>query len=88
MIKCTRNQQNGYTVMSDSIIKASLPVRRENYEIKRLRNMLDERNQQLQTVEQQFNIEQNNLKHSRQNMRLLMAFCALLIVAMIFGGVA
>ena len=74
--------------MSDSTIKASLQERREQYELERLRNMLNERNQQLQTVEQQFNIEQNNLKHSRQNMRLLMVFCALLIVAMMFGGVA
>lgn len=75
-------------VMSDSTIKASLQERREQYELKRLRNMLNERNQQLQTVEQQFNIEQNNLKHSRQNMRMLMVLCVLLIVAMMFGGVA
>lgn len=74
--------------MSDSTIKASIQERREQYELKRLRNMLNERNQQLQTVEQQFSIEQNNLKHSRQNMRLLMALCVLLIVAMVFGGVA
>ena len=74
--------------MSDSTIKASLQERREQYELKRLRNMLNERNQQLQIVEQQFSIEQNNLKHSRQNMHLLMVFCALLIVAMMFGGVA
>ena len=74
--------------MSDSTIKTSLQARREQYELERLRNMLNERNQQLQIVEQQFNIEQNNLKHSRQNMRLLMVFCALLIVAMMFGGVA
>lgn len=74
--------------MSDSTAKASLQSRREKYEIERLRNLLTERNQQLQIVEQQFSIEQNNLKHSRQNMRLLMAFCVLLIVAMVFGGVA
>ena len=74
--------------MSDSTIKASLQERREQYELKRLRNMLNERNQQLQIVEQQISIEQNNLKHSRQNMRLLMVFCVLLIVAMMFGGVA
>ena len=75
-------------VMSDSTIKASLQERREQYELERLRNMLNERNQQLQIVEQQFSIEQNNLKHSRQNMRLLMVLCVLLIVAMVFGGVA
>ncbi|GLR28989.1 hypothetical protein SAMN05660405_02661 [Psychrobacter pacificensis] len=75
-------------VMSDSTIKASIQERREQYEIKRLRNMLNERNQQLQIVEQQFSIEQNNLKHSRQNMRLLMVFCVLLIVVLSWGGAA
>ena len=72
--------------MSNPIIKAKLQERRENYELKRLRALLNERNQQLQTVEQQLDNSQTNYKHSQRNMGLFMALCVVLVLALIFGG--
>lgn len=72
--------------MSASTIKQTLPARREQYEIARLQKTLNERNQQLQTIEQQLANTEISQKHARQNMRMLMAFCVVLVLAMIFGG--
>lgn len=73
--------------MSNPIIKAKLQERRENYELKRLRAVLNERNQQLQTVEQQLDSSQLNHKHAQRNMQMFMVICVVLVLALMFGGV-
>lgn len=73
--------------MSDNQITDSLQTQRSHYENKRLKNILADRNQQLQTVEQQLTNTQLSYKHACKNTRMLMALCVLLIAAMALGGV-
>ncbi|PLT21534.1 hypothetical protein CXF62_09915 [Psychrobacter sp. MES7-P7E] len=88
MIKYTRNQQNGCNVMSQYQTNGTVPPSRAQAEIERLHAILSERNQQLQTIEQQITHNEISTKHGRRNTRLLMVLCAILIVALSLGGVA
>ncbi len=74
--------------MSDIQITDGVQTQRSLYENQRLKNLLAERNQQLQTVEQQLTNSQISYKHACKNTRMLMAFCVLLIVVLSWGGVA
>lgn len=74
--------------MSDIQITDGVQTQRSLYENQRLKNLLAERNQQLQTVEQQLANSQISYKHACKNTRMLMAFCVLLIVVLSWGGVA
>ncbi|MFK3915745.1 hypothetical protein [Psychrobacter sp. NPDC078501] len=74
--------------MSDIQTTDGVQTQRSRYENKRLQNLLAERNQQLQTVEQQLTNSQISYKHACKNTRMLMVFCVLLIVVMSLGGVA
>lgn len=73
--------------MSHNQSNDGLQTQRTQYENKRLQNILAERNQQLQTVEQQLTNTQLSYKHACKNTRMLMVFCVLLIVVMSLGGV-
>ncbi|AAZ18336.1 hypothetical protein Psyc_0473 [Psychrobacter arcticus 273-4] len=72
------------SVKGDNNHKVQTP--RAQYENNRLQNILAERNQQLQTVEQQLTNTQLSYKHACKNTRMLMALCVLLIVVMSLGG--
>ncbi len=74
--------------MSDIQTTDGVQTQRSRYENKRLQNLLAERNQQLQTVEQQLTNSQISHKHACKNTRMLMAFCVLLIVVLSWGGAA
>lgn len=65
----------------------SSQTQRTRYESKRLQDILCERNQRLQIVEQQLTNTQLSHKHARKNARMLMALCILLIVILALGGV-
>ena len=69
----------------------SLQTQRTRYENKRLQDILCERNQRLQIVEQQLTNTQLSHKHACKNTCMLMALCVLLIVIVIvilaLGGV-
>ncbi|MGE6324123.1 hypothetical protein ACQKDA_00155 [Psychrobacter sp. NPDC078370] len=69
---------------SNGIVKSS----RAQQQIERLQAILFERNQQLQTVENQLTKTEKTVKHARRKSRLLTVFCALLIVVLALGGVA
>ncbi|MGP4715469.1 hypothetical protein ACTXGL_02365 [Psychrobacter sp. T6-6] len=74
--------------MSDIQTTDGVQTQRSLYENQRLKNLLAERNQQLQTVEQQLTNSQISYKHACKNTRMLMAFCVLLIVVLSWGGAA
>ena len=74
--------------MSQYQTNGSVPPTRAQQEIERLQTILSERNQQLQAAEQTITHTQINHKQAHKNMRLLMVFCVVVIVAMAFGGVA
>ena len=74
--------------MSQYQTNGSVPPTRAQQEIERLQTILSERNQQLQAAEQTITHTQINHKQAHKNMRLLMVFCVLVIVAMAFGGAA
>lgn len=65
----------------------SLQTQRTRYENKRLQDILCERNQRLQIVEQQLTNTQLTNKHACKNTCMLMALCVLLIVILALGGV-
>lgn len=73
--------------MSHNQSSDGLQTQRTAYEYNRLQNILADRNQQLQTVEQQLTNTQLSYKHACKNTRMLMAFCVLLIVVLALGGV-
>ena len=73
--------------MSHNQSSDGLQTQRTKYENKRLQNILADRNQQLQTVEQQLTNTQLSYKHACKNTRMLMALCVLLIGVLAFGGV-
>jgi len=72
--------------MSHNQSNDGLQTQRTQYENKRLQNILADRNQQLQTVEQQLTNTQLSYKHACKNTRMLMALCVLLIVVLACGG--
>lgn len=74
--------------MSHYQTNGTVPPSRMQAEIERLHAILSERNQQLQTFEQQATHNEITAKHARRNTRLLMVFCTILIVVMSFGGAA
>ena len=74
--------------MSRNQSNDGVQTQRTHYENKRLKNILADRNQQLQTVEQQLTNTQLSYKHACKNTRMLMALCVLLIVFLALGGVA
>ncbi|MFK4001729.1 hypothetical protein ACQKEI_01145 [Psychrobacter namhaensis] len=74
--------------MSQYQTNGSVPPTRAQQEIERLQTILSERNQQLQAAEQTITHTQINHKQAHKNMRLLMVFCVVVIVAMAFGGAA
>ncbi len=65
----------------------SSQTQRTRYENKRLQDILCERNQRLQIVEQQLTNTQLDHKHACKNTRMFMALCILLIVILVLGGV-
>ena len=65
----------------------SSQTQRTRYENKRLQDILCERNQRLQIVEQQLTKTQLGHKHACKNTRMFMALCILLIVILVLGGV-
>lgn len=67
----------------------SSQTQRTRYENKRLQDILCERNQRLQIVEQQLTNTQLGHKHACKNTRMLTALCILLIVilVLVLGGV-
>ena len=73
--------------MSQYQTNGTVPSTRTQAEIQRLQAILSERNQQLQTAEQQNTQYEVNVKCARKNVRYMMTFCVLLIVAMALGGV-
>ena len=74
--------------MSQYQTNGTVPPTRAQQQIERLQLILAERNQQLQTVEQQLTDTQLSYKHACKNTRMLMALCVLLIGVLAFGGVA
>lgn len=74
--------------MSQYQTNGTVPPTRAQQQIERLQLILAERNQQLQTVEQQATHNEITAKHARRNTRLLMVFCTILIMVMSFGGAA
>lgn len=73
--------------MSDFNVISTIQARRDADELNRLRATLSDRNQQLQTTEQQLNNSQINYKYSQRNVRMFMVICVVLVLALVLGGV-